>query len=85
VRPVITSGRARGRRATGSAGTSTRTSFGFCASATPMFRTWSSREPSRYTVMPLQCSSYAKRYAFLTSSTVASRGMLIVFDTAASQ
>src|SRR5207244_13306943 len=62
-----------GRRTAVSTGTSTWTSVGLSGSATPMFRTWSSREPSRYTVMPLHFRSKARRYAFFTSSTVASR------------
>jgi hypothetical protein len=47
-------------------------------------RTWPARVPCRYTVMPLHPSSKALRYTFVTWSTVASAGRLIVFETALS-
>ena len=46
--------------------------------------TWWSREPSRYTVMPLHPSRYASMYARSTSPTVASVRKLIVLLTALS-
>src|SRR3990172_4384856 len=78
VRPWITSGLGLGRVIAGGAAASAFAAFPFSVSATPTFRTWSSRLPSRYTVIPLHFSSYARRYAFFTSSTVASGGRFIV-------
>src|SRR5437879_4365618 len=78
VWPLIVSGLGRGRVTTGPATASAFAASFFSASETPTFRTWSSREPSRYTVIPLHFRSYARWYDFVTSSTVASRGRLIV-------
>ena len=47
-----------------------------------MLSGWLSLEPSRYRALALSISCQLSRYAFFTSSTVASCGMLIVFEIA---